>query len=76
MGEQSVRSRFSEAWKKTRRAPRGSLTHVDVVPVELDALGDELVAVRREHFRVVPAHIVPAEVCALHHVSTGGAAQG
>ena len=34
------------------------------VPSKKMSLGDELVAVRREHVRVVPAHVVPAEVCA------------
>ena len=42
-----------------------------VAPVEHHALPHELVGVRRDHVRVVPPHVVPAEV--VHDDLRGGA---
>ena len=45
------------------------------MPVELDALLDQRVGVRRQHVRVVPADVVPAEVIR-HHQDDVGTTRG
>ena len=47
-----------------RHERRAAWAAVDegVVPIQLDALGDESVGMRRLHFAIVPADIVPARI--------------
>ena len=44
------------------RRARGRAVHEGVVAVQLDALGDERVRVRRQHVWIVPADVVPSRV--------------